>query len=100
MIKMAELHGLPDDAVVLDPAAGVGGFILEPLHHRREKGTSVASQVPFGPVGVRYSDSNHAARPWYSWMSPPSRSRRRTSRGLTGTGTLAPPSGVARRMAR
>ena len=36
------------------------------------------------PVGVRYSDSNHAARPWYSWMSPPSRSRRRTSCVLTG----------------
>src|SRR5664280_1570010 len=52
------------------------------------------------PVGVRYSDSNHAARPWYSWMSPPSRSRRRPSRGLTGTGTLATPRGVARRMAR
>jgi hypothetical protein len=52
------------------------------------------------PWGSDTPDSNHAARPWYSWMSPPSRSRHRTSRGLTGTGTLATPSGVARRMAR
>ncbi|WP_191838942.1 HsdM family class I SAM-dependent methyltransferase [Catellatospora chokoriensis] len=31
MIKMAQLNKLADDAVVLDPAAGVGGFLLEPL---------------------------------------------------------------------
>ena len=31
MIRMAQLNTLPDHAVVLDPAAGVGGFILEPL---------------------------------------------------------------------
>lgn len=31
MIRMAELSRLPDGAVVLDPAAGVGGFVLEPL---------------------------------------------------------------------
>lgn len=31
MIRMARLGELPDDAVVLDPAAGVGGFVLEPL---------------------------------------------------------------------
>ena len=31
MIRMAQLAELPDDATVLDPAAGVGGFILEPL---------------------------------------------------------------------
>lgn len=30
MIRMARLETLPKDAVVLDPAAGVGGFILEP----------------------------------------------------------------------
>lgn len=30
MIKMAQLEKLKDGAVVLDPAAGVGGFILEP----------------------------------------------------------------------
>jgi len=30
MVRMARLETLPDDAVVLDPAAGVGGFILEP----------------------------------------------------------------------
>lgn len=31
MIRMAQLYRLPDNAVVLDPAAGVGGFILEPM---------------------------------------------------------------------
>lgn len=31
MIRMAELNKLPDGGVLLDPAAGVGGFVLEPL---------------------------------------------------------------------
>lgn len=31
MIRMARLGTLPNDSVVLDPAAGVGGFVLEPL---------------------------------------------------------------------
>lgn len=31
MIRMARLGRLPDGAVVLDPAAGVGGFVLEPM---------------------------------------------------------------------
>lgn len=31
MIRMARLGELPDGAIVLDPAAGVGGFVLEPL---------------------------------------------------------------------
>jgi len=31
MIRMAQLGKLKDGAVVLDPAAGVGGFVLEPL---------------------------------------------------------------------
>lgn len=31
MIRMAQLGKLSDGAVVLDPAAGVGGFVLEPL---------------------------------------------------------------------
>lgn len=31
MIRMAQLNKLPDGAIVLDPAAGVGGFLLEPL---------------------------------------------------------------------
>lgn len=31
MIRMANLQALPDGAVVLDPAAGVGGFVLEPM---------------------------------------------------------------------
>ncbi|MCF3123158.1 N-6 DNA methylase [Streptomyces arenae] len=31
MVKMAMLNALPEESVVLDPAAGVGGFLLEPL---------------------------------------------------------------------
>lgn len=31
IIRMAQLARLPDNAIVLDPAAGVGGFVLEPL---------------------------------------------------------------------
>ena len=31
IVRMAELSKLPDGALVLDPAAGVGGFVLEPL---------------------------------------------------------------------
>jgi len=31
MIRMARLRQLRDGAIVLDPAAGVGGFVLEPL---------------------------------------------------------------------
>ena len=31
IIEMAELQKLPDGSVILDPAAGVGGFLLEPL---------------------------------------------------------------------
>jgi type I restriction enzyme M protein len=31
MIRMAQLGRLADGAVVLDPAAGVGGFVLEPM---------------------------------------------------------------------
>lgn len=31
MIRMANLGALPKGSVVLDPAAGVGGFVLEPL---------------------------------------------------------------------
>lgn len=31
MVQMAQLSKLPDGATVLDPAAGVGGFVLEPL---------------------------------------------------------------------
>ncbi len=49
MIRMARLDLLPDGAVLLDPAAGVGGFVLEPMLHtdalpgniRFEKGAPV-----------------------------------------------------------
>lgn len=36
--RMADLGSLPDGAVVLDPACGVGGFILEPLLHKDSLG--------------------------------------------------------------
>jgi len=42
----------------------------------------------------------HAARPQYSWIRPPSRSFRRTSRGLTVIGTSFFARGVARPRAR
>src|ERR1035437_5950566 len=41
----------------------------------------------FGARGGRKPEFDRAARPWYSWMRPPSRSRRRTSRGLTWIGS-------------
>lgn len=31
MVQMAQLAKVPDGGIVLDPAAGVGGFVLEPL---------------------------------------------------------------------
>jgi type I restriction enzyme M protein len=31
MIRMARLNSLPEKAILLDPAAGVGGFVLEPM---------------------------------------------------------------------
>ena len=37
--------------------------------------------------GGRDPRFDHAARPWYSWMRPPSTSRPRKSRGLTGIGS-------------
>jgi hypothetical protein len=55
-----------------------------------------------GARGDRKPRFDHAAAAWYSWMSPPSRSSRRTSRVLTGTGTgtQASASGEARPRAR
>ena len=50
--------------------------------------------------GDRKPGFDHAARPWYSWMSPPSRSLRRTSRGLTWIGSAAAASGGVRPRAR
>lgn len=34
IVKMADLGSLPDNATVLDPACGVGGFVLEPILHK------------------------------------------------------------------
>jgi len=50
--------------------------------------------------GDRKPGFDHAAAPWYSWISPPSRSRRRTSRGLTSIGSHASARGGARPSAR
>jgi len=52
------------------------------------------------PRGGQKPRFDHAAAPWYSWTSPPSRSRRRTSRGSTGIGSPAATSGGARPRAR
>lgn len=48
-----------------------------------------------GARGGRKPRFDHAAAPWYSWRSPPSRSRRRTSRGSTGQEIRATASGGA-----
>jgi len=50
--------------------------------------------------GDRKLGCDHAAAPWYSWIRPPSRSRRRTSRGLTAIGSRASARGGARPRAR
>lgn len=48
MIRMARLDALADGAIVLDPAAGVGGFILEPalVVPSLEKNTSFSKGQP------------------------------------------------------
>jgi hypothetical protein len=56
--------------------SGHVGRALPTARLARTRGAATATEYP---VGVRNSDSSHAARPWYSWMSPPNRSRRRTS---------------------
>jgi hypothetical protein len=50
--------------------------------------------------GDRKSRFDHAASSWYSWIRPPSRSCRRTSRGLTAIGASSFATGVARARAR
>ena len=52
------------------------------------------------PRGDRKPRFDHAAARWYSWTTPPRRSRRRTSRGLAGIGSPAAASGEARPRAR
>ena len=81
-------------AFVLDLERQAG---RSPVDRRYEK--AYAADIE-SLVGVRYSDSNHAARPWYSWMSPPSRSRRRTPRGPTDSVSLGSARGGASPRAR
>ena len=50
--------------------------------------------------GDRKPGFDHAAAPWYSWMSPPSRSRRRTPRGPTDSVSLGSARGGASPRAR
>lgn len=54
MVRMAELGKLPDGAVVLDPAAGVGGFVLEPLllDHALPRNLKIVSGKPVRRVRV------------------------------------------------
>jgi 4-amino-4-deoxy-L-arabinose transferase-like glycosyltransferase len=63
---------------------------------------SLLRLAPFAAVARegRKSRFDHAARPWYSWIRPPSRSCRRTSRGLTAIGASSFSTGVARARAR
>jgi type I restriction-modification system DNA methylase subunit len=64
MIRMARLLTLQDDALVLDPAAGVGGFVLEPLllPDALPSNVKVVSGKPLRrvrTVGVDVDESTH-----------------------------------------
>src|SRR5664280_64713 len=84
---------------VVDNVVGIGHMVST---HRRPGRPCSTAPFSWGwsPVGIGNRDSNHAARPWYSWMRPPSRSRRRTSRGLTWIAPPAAAIGEARPRAR
>lgn len=57
--------------------------------------------VLFAVAGERdLASGYHAAAPWYSWISPPRMSRRRTSFGSTGEGGELGPCGTARPIPR
>ena len=74
---------------------GLGGFDGDPLTPAIREGRM------FGRGrGDQKPQFDHAAAPSYSWMSPPSRSRRRTSHGLAAIGSPAATSGEARPRAR
>ena len=66
------------------PAGGVGNLIAAPLHGRsRRDGATVFLDLALAENIIRAA---HATW-WYSWSSPPSRSRRRMSRLAIWSGT-------------
>src|SRR5450759_464126 len=74
-----------------DPWVAVVGVVFD------EDQASIGAQVARGGQKPQF---DNAAAPSYSWMSPPSRSRRRTSHGLAAIGSPAATSGEARPRAR
>jgi len=89
-------HPRREDVVRKSGPEDCGGW-RRPFNSRRERECEHQQHCREPtPRGGRKPRFDQAARPWYSWMSPPSRSRRRTSRGLTGIGSRAPGSGEAR----
>ncbi|WP_061507281.1 N-6 DNA methylase, partial [Acetobacter malorum] len=60
IVRMAELDKLPDGSLVLDPAAGVGGFVLEPLlmDEALPNNFSIKNGKPFSRVRIVGIDSD------------------------------------------
>ena len=60
IVRMAQLNKLQDGSLVLDPAAGVGGFILEPLlmDEALPNNFSIKNGKPFSRVRVVGIDSD------------------------------------------
>jgi len=64
IIKMGRVHTLPEGAVVLDPAAGVGGFVLEPMLVAPELAKNVTfksgkPQIKIKFIGVDVDANTH-----------------------------------------
>lgn len=60
IVRMAELSKLPDGSLVLDPAAGVGGFVLEPIlmNEGLPNNFSIRNGKPFSRVRIVGIDSD------------------------------------------
>lgn len=65
MVEMSGIDRLPPGSVVADPAAGVGGFVLEPLIHKRQRDFRAPNVVPLvykgydrDPKTVRLAKAN------------------------------------------
>ncbi len=52
IVQMANVAALPPNAVVCDPACGVGGFITESLLALEEKGVKTYKELPDGEIKV------------------------------------------------
>jgi type I restriction-modification system DNA methylase subunit len=53
IVQMAEVHKLPTNSIVCDPACGVGGFITESLLELDDKGVSNYSETAEGTITVQ-----------------------------------------------